>query len=278
MNAKISILTILAGFSLVFAGCSKNDDFFPDDVQVPQTVTDAFNSIYPKAKDTKWTVKNDYYVATFENNTLDNTAWFDHEATWAMIKTEIPSGLLPQAVRSAVKQSYSDWVIQDADTIGRANMGTVYKVEIEKNNEETDVYYSVYGDLIKAVDNQNDTDTPIVVPKEVISLINITFSGAELLDMEAGEQGYTLYMLDKTVFKIAQLNKDYRWQSTTWKLSLQEVPEIVTQAFENSVYSNDPVSSIYTLLNANGTFFLFNLIHNGVFTTVKFDAIGNIVE
>lgn len=49
-----------------------------------------------------------------------------------MIKTEIPSGLLPQAVRSAVKQSYSDWVIQDADTIGRANMGTVYKVEIEK--------------------------------------------------------------------------------------------------------------------------------------------------
>ena len=61
-------------------------------------------------------------------------------------------------------------------------------------------------------------------------------------------------MIDNQIYKVAQLNKDYRWQSTTWAMSEQEVPQIVMQGFESSAYASDKVQSIYTLLNANGTF------------------------
>ena len=135
-------------------------------------------------------------------------------------------------------------------------MGIVYKIEAEQSNSEVDLYYSQYGNLIKAVDDEINNDAPIVIPKEVSNLMEITFANAELLDIQQNSLGYELDMIDNQIYKVAQLNKDYRWQSTTWAMSEQEVPQIVMQGFESSAYASDKVQSIYTLLNANGTFYL----------------------
>ena len=105
----------------------------------------------------------------------------------------------------------------------------------------------------------------------------ITFANAELLDIQQNSLGYELDMIDNQIYKVAQLNKDYRWQSTTWAMSEQEVPQIVMQGFESSAYASDKVQSIYTLLNANGTFYLFKVSHNGQDETITFDVFGNIV-
>ncbi len=90
MNTKISVFTIFVGFALLFAGCSKDDENIPGGIEPPKTILDAFNAKYPDARDTEWTVNDDYYVIDFENNSLDNTAWFDHLGVWAMIKTDLP--------------------------------------------------------------------------------------------------------------------------------------------------------------------------------------------
>ena len=89
MNTKISVFTIFVGFALLFAGCSKDDENIPGGIEPPKTILDAFNAKYPDARDTEWTVNDDYYVIDFENNSLDNTAWFDHLGVWAMIKTDL---------------------------------------------------------------------------------------------------------------------------------------------------------------------------------------------
>lgn len=280
MNAKISIFTIFACFALLFAGCSKDNENIPGGIEPPNLIIDSFKVKYPGAQGTEWQVAGDYYVADFRLDSTEVAAWFvPTTGQWVMDKADLRITLIPDEIVNALQEGvYAGWTIEEAYVINRAGFGTIYKVEVEKGVQDIDLYVSQYGNLIKVVeDTGNNTDEPIIIPAQVASLMELTFAGSELLYMEPNSQGYVLYLLDGTVFKIAQLNSSYLWQSTTWKLSEQDVPTGVMQAFENSAYANDPVSSIYTLLNANGTFFLFNVIHNGQFTTVKFDAIGNIV-
>lgn len=198
-----------------------------------------------------------------------------------MIKTDLPLNQLPTAISNDIKQGkYAGWKIEEADTIGRAGMGTVYKVEVEveKAEQETDLYYTLYGDLIKAVDNaKDDVDRPISVPEKVADLMELTFQGAELLDIENTTFGVQLAILDGKTLKIVELTQIYTWKSTTWKVSEQEVPTVIMDAFKASEYGNDPVESIYMFTDANGAFHKFNVIHNGQAVTVEFDVFGNIV-
>ena len=66
MNTKISVFTIFVGFALLFAGCSKDDENIPGGIEPPKTILDAFNAKYPDARDTEWTVNDDYYVLTLK--------------------------------------------------------------------------------------------------------------------------------------------------------------------------------------------------------------------
>lgn len=279
MNAKISVFTIFTCFALLLAGCSKDDENIPGGIEPPETILDAFNQLYPNASDTEWTVNNDYYVVTFDNNNLDNTVWLNHSGVWSMIESELPLNQLPQAINTSIKQSaYADWNIEEADTIGRAGFGTVYKVEVEKGNQDTDLYYSVYGNFIKSINANGNEDTPIIVPDQVANLMELTFHGSILLDIINQTDGVQLIMLDGSIFKIAELNEAYSWQSTTWQISDSDVPGVVMNGFLQSGYGSDTIESIYVLVDANGTFYKFNVIHNGNAVTVEFDVFGNIVE
>ena len=85
-------------------------------------------------------------------------------------------------------------------------------------------------------------------------------------------------MLDGQVYKIAQLNKDYRWQSTTYQIAEQDVPAVIMNSFQSTGYANDTIQSITVKLEAAGTFYTFTVDHNGQSTEVTFDALGNITN
>ena len=85
-------------------------------------------------------------------------------------------------------------------------------------------------------------------------------------------------MLDGQVYKIAQLNKDYRWQNTSYTIPEQDVPQIIMAAFQSTGYAGDTIESINVKIDANGTFYTFTVDHNGQSTDVTFNAIGNIIE
>ena len=279
MNTRLILFTCIAGLTLFFSGCSKNDDDHQGIIPLPP-VENAFQEKYPDAKNPVFEIEGNYYVVDFNNEGSETTAWFTDQGVWMMEKIDISFAQLPAAVSTAFKQGfYSNWTVDDTYAINRLNMGIVYKIEAEQSNSEVDLYYSQYGNLIKAVDDEINNDAPIVIPKEVSNLMEITFANAELLDIQQNSLGYELDMIDNQIYKkVAQLNKDYRWQSTTWAMSEQEVPQIVMQGFESSAYASDKVQSIYTLLNANGTFYLFKVSHNGQDETITFDVFGNIVK
>lgn len=151
-------------------------------------------------------------------------------------------------------------------------------MQVEKAKQETDLYYTLYGDLIKTSDNaKDDIDQPIIIPEKVADLMGLTFQGAELLYIENTTFGVQLAILDGKTLKIVELTQIYTWKSTTWKVSEQEVPTVIMDAFRASEYGNDQVESIYMFIDANGAFHKFNVIHDGQAVTVEFDVFGNIV-
>lgn len=279
MNAKTTLFTLFAGLAILLAGCDNNDDDHKDAIEPTEPVMQAFNKKYPNASNPIFTIEGNYYVAEFTNNGVSTEAWLTEQGKWMMDKADTPFNQLPEAVTAAFDNGlYAGWKVDDSYTINRDSMTVVYKIDAEKGNSDMDLYYSPYGNLIKAVNDEGNEDAPIVIPAEVHTLMAFTFATCDLLDIQSNADGYILNMLDGKVYKIAQLNKNYLWQSTSYQIAEQNVPEIIMDSFQSTGYVGDTIESILVKIDANGTFYTFTVDHNGQSTNVTFDAIGNIVQ
>ena len=279
MNAKTTLFTLFAGLAILLAGCDNNDDDHKDAIEPTEPVMQAFNKKYPNASNPIFTIEGNYYVAEFTNNSVSTEAWLTEQGKWMMDKADTPFNQLPEAVTAALNNGlYAGWKVDDSYTINRDSMTVVYKIDAEKGNSDMDLYYSPYGNLIKAVNDEGNEDAPIVIPAEVHTLMAFTFATCDLLDIQSNADGYILNMLDGKVYKIAQLNKNYLWQSTSYQIAEQDVPEIIMDSFQSTGYAGDTIESILVKIDANGTFYTFTVDHNGQSTEVTFDAIGNIVQ
>lgn len=278
MNIQLSFFTLFACVALFLSGCS-NDDDIPGGIEPTEHILNAFQEKYPNGKDARWKISHDFYVVEFQNPLVDTKAWFTETGIWMMDETDLPLKEIPHPVTEAIQQSeYASWTLDDAEIVHRAGMAFIYKIEVKKEKQERDLYYSSCGNLIKTVnDTKNYEDEPIFVPEQVTNLMATTFPTAALLYMESDANGYILYLLDGTTYKIVHLNSEYLWQNTTWQLTEEEVPVLILDKFKASEYGNDPILSIWVLVNADGEFHLFEVIHNGHPTTVKLDVFGNIV-
>lgn len=279
MNIKSIFLSLFTVLGLFLASCDNNDDDHKDAIEPTEPVMQAFNKKYPNASNPIFTIEGNYYVAEFTNNGVSTEAWLTEQGKWMMDKADTPFNQLPEAVTAAFDNGlYAGWKVDDSYTINRDSMTVVYKIDAEKGNSDMDLYYSPYGNLIKAVNDEGNEDAPIVIPAEVHTLMAFTFATCDLLDIQSNADGYILNMLDGKVYKIAQLNKNYLWQSTSYQIAEQDVPEIIMDSFQSTGYAGDTIASILVKIDANGTFYTFTVDHNGQSTEVTFDAIGNIVQ
>ncbi|RHU22930.1 hypothetical protein DXD68_20420 [Parabacteroides sp. TM07-1AC] len=279
MNIRSIFLSLFAVLGLFLASCDNNDDDHKNAIEPTEPVMQAFNKKYPNASNPIFTIEGNYYVAEFTNNSVSTEAWLTEQGKWMMDKADTPFNQLPEAVTAALNNGlYAGWKVDDSYTINRDSMAVVYKINAEKGNSDMDLYYSPYGNLIKAVNDEGNEDAPIVIPAEVHTLMAFTFATCDLLDIQSNADGYILNMLDGKVYKIAQLNKNYLWQSTSYQIAEQDVPEIIMDSFQSTGYAGDTIESILVKIDANGTFYTFTVDHNGQSTEVTFDAIGNIVQ
>lgn len=269
----------MAGLAVLLTACDNNDDDHKNAIEPTEPVVQAFNEKYPDASHPIFTIEGNYYVAEFTNNGVPTEAWLTEQGKWMMDKADTPFNQLPQPVTSAFNNGlYAGWKVDDTYTIRRDSMATIYKIEAEQGNSDLDLYYSPYGNLIRSVPDKGNEDAPIIIPAEVHTLMNLTFATCQLLYIQSNADGYILNLLDGEVYKIAQLNKEYRWQSTSYQIAEQDVPAIVMNAFQSTGYAGDTIQSITVKLDANGTFYIFNVDHNGQSTEVIFDALGNGVK
>lgn len=257
MKTKLSVLALAMCGMLAFTSCDDDDNnYLPD-----QTITKAFDEKYPNAGKVEWETKGGYEVAEFHVSGNETEAWFDNKGNWVMTKTEINFGLLPEAVRTSLKDSeYKDWKTTDFDKLERYNAATVYVIEVEQGEQEFDLYYTEDGVLLKAVpDDDNDNFQPTVVPQTITDAINEMYPGATILEFDSEKTGFEVDILHKNIYKDVYFNTGNEWLYTEWDIKEVNLPDIIMNAYKASEYKDYRIDDIDVIENPTGTSYVLEL-------------------
>lgn len=177
---KLKIYTLLLALSVTWSlqSCDNDDD---GSIAVPAELQSAFSSKFPNAANVKWETKSGYYVADFYDG-YEASAWFTQDGKWQMTETDIPYNALPQAVKMSFENSeYASWKRDDIDKLERTGVETVFVIEVEKQNQEVDLYYSADGTLIKSIvdtDDDNNEHLPVQLTEAMKNFINEKYHGS----------------------------------------------------------------------------------------------------
>ncbi len=119
---------------------------------VPEVVERVFEKQYPDAKDVEWEVdSNGYWEADFSLEDVKYRADFRESGQWIETETSIEFSELPDAVQTAVRESYPDEDISEVEKVDSALRGVFFDVEFERAGKNQDVEYLANGERVKKV-------------------------------------------------------------------------------------------------------------------------------
>jgi hypothetical protein len=117
--------------------------------QVPSVVLNHFKKAFPKAYDIEWEIKNKQYCAAFETKlSKDHKACYNTSGELLKHTEDISARVLPGSVRSAVKNNFSGYRIDDVKKITTGST-VQYSVELKSIKEELKVYFDDKGNILK---------------------------------------------------------------------------------------------------------------------------------
>ena len=139
-NLKLIVSGCILSLMLLAASCDKQGPENLQNIEVTPELQAALFDLYPQAQDVKWSQKNSYYVADFkapagsgpdlrsdDGLLIGYSAWFDAGYQWQMTETDIPQGMVPDAVWAAFDATeYADWRIDDIDMLRRGGGGIIH--------------------------------------------------------------------------------------------------------------------------------------------------------
>ena len=95
-----AVLTVTSfGFALAQSGA------------IPTSVSNAFKSEFPNARDVDWDKKQNLYEVEFELNRLDHEVWYNAEGQVVRHKQELKTRSVPAKVRQSAKKQYKGYRI-----------------------------------------------------------------------------------------------------------------------------------------------------------------------
>lgn len=239
---KLKIYTLLLALSVTWSlqSCDNDDD---GSIAVPAELQSAFSSKFPNAANVKWETKSGYYVADFYDG-YEASAWFTQDGKWQMTETDIPYNALPQAVKTSFESSeYASWKRDDIDKLERTGVETVFVIEVEKQNQEVDLYYSADGTLIKSIVDTDDDNTehlPVQLTEAMKNFINEKYPNARIMEVDVEDDrndwdfGFTeVDIIHNGISKDVLFNQTGNWYSTSWEIRQNELPEAVNNTLNN---------------------------------------------
>lgn len=271
----ITAMTLLA---VALTACNDEDD----KVTAPSAVRTAFESMYPDARFEGWLSWRGYTIADFELNGDDAQAWYDHSGKWYMTDTEIDYRALPSAVRTAYQNSsYATiWNVEDMERLERADMQTIYILEVWQSRVEMDLYYTEDGLLAGEQQFGYGDPTwwiPRAVSEPVKSYLDSTFVEYKMIQVfEEGGQTEALIAQDGKA-KSVLFNASNAWVSTSWTVSETEVPSEVSAALAASDYASYITRSIWLVSDSTGEWYRYVLTNGGRDVTIKISPEGVIL-
>ncbi len=146
-------------YTLLFAACMSYASTAQNIDNVPDAVSTAFNTKFPKAGDVHWEMENNSdFEAEFELNDIEMSAVFDANGNWKETEQEIKTSELPEAVHATIKSAYAGFKVNEADKVESAEHGNCFEVELEKKEQTIDVLISGKGKVLKKTVVEDDND------------------------------------------------------------------------------------------------------------------------
>lgn len=275
MKTSLFIFMLFGMTGLVLAGCNNKKQYRPD-----ARIVSAMNAKYPKASRVEWEQKHGYQVADFYDNGMESEAWFDQNGKWLMTESDVKYSALPSAIKNTFEKSpYSSWKKDDIDKIERQGMSAVYIIEVEKDGQETDLYFTAGGMLVKALNERERGDRTDYMPvlPEIQTQVLQKYPGAAII--ETDKKGGKLYVDILDNRKPKELVFDHNtWVSTSWKMDKADVPSAVMDALRNSEYKNYRINDVVFYESAASSSYRFNLEQGDKEVDVSIDPQGKITR
>lgn len=276
MKTKFLLFTCILFCGIVaLTNCNQKKQYRPD-----AKIITAFNTKYPQANKVEWEPKQGYQVAEFHDNSTETEAWFDNNGKLLMTKNNLKYNNLPQAIQDHFEKSiYSNWKKQDIDKIVRAGMSAVYIVEVEKEGQDTDLYYNENGSLVKTLNDISKENPHYYQPvSPVISdIITQKYPEATIIEMDTDKAKLEIDILDGGKNKKVIFNGD-NWVSTSWEVNKSEVPNAVMEAFRKSVYGKYRIDDIHFYETPTTSYYLFDLEQGNSEAHLAIDTNGKIIQ
>lgn len=275
MKTKFLLIIVLLLSGIVIGSCNHKKQYRPD-----KAIIQAVKTKYPEAKKIEWEQKQGYYVAEFNNNNTEYEAWFDKNGNWVMTESNIKYNNLPQNIRYEFeKSSYSDWKKEDIDKIERPDMKTVYILEVEKEDQDIDLYYTEDGMLMKTfMDEQKDGQISYMpIPATIMNTIRQKYPQATIIKTELDKGKYEIDILDNGDPKEMIFNGT-TWEATYWEVVKSEIPNAVMEAFRNSAYNKYRIDEIHFFETPTNSYYHFELEQSGTDAYLSIDPQGNVIN
>lgn len=261
----------------LFSACDKDDDHSPI---TPETQK-AFSNKYPSATNVSWESKNAYLVADFQNATYSSSAWFDHSGRWYMTETDLPWAQLPEAVKNTFNATeYAQWKLDDVDMLERNDAETIYIIEVEKNKQELDLYFSQSGLFIKAIGDQDDEHTgllPPVTSEKIKAAVLKMYPAAKFVDIDT-ENGVTeVTIIDGNRSKEIRFDASEKWLETEYDILNNEIPVQVMETLNTRFTAPYIIDDAECHETPNGKYFQFEIEKNNQETDIRIQEDGTII-
>lgn len=272
MKTNFLIIILLLATGMVVISCKNNNKYRPDAI-----IITAFNNQFPQAKQIEWEPKQGYQVAEFHDNGTESKAWFDNKGKWMMTESNLKYSALPQPIRNDFEKStYYSWKKNDIDKVERLGMSPVYVIGVEKEEQDTDLYYSEDGTLIKTINDVKKGDLVKYMPLNpaIKEQIAQKYPDATVIETDSENGMLEIDILDNGKSKEVVFNGD-NWESTSWKVSKSEVPSTVMGTLRKSEYNKYRMDDIYFYETPVNSYYLFELEQGDSKVRLSIDPTGN---
>ena len=158
-----------------------------------------------------------------------------------MTETDLRCADLPAPVRSSYESStyYNVWKVEDVDKLERKEMAVVYIIEVEKGNQEMDLYYSEDGILVKEVADAHNGGSPEdYLPSDISAAIKDFI--AEKISQCPAFVGYlkkekngndgSRKSCTEVISKDVMFTAEGAWAYTIWDISKRHLEDVVKNA------------------------------------------------
>ncbi|WP_299156062.1 PepSY-like domain-containing protein [uncultured Christiangramia sp.] len=139
-SLKIAGLTVLMTLSANAQELNNED--------VPLNLKSQFEKEYPNASEIEWEIENGLINVEFDSEGKEQEIWFDEAGNIIKTEREIDEKELPDAIKSKIKNSYSEFNIDDIE-MKKENDKITYEIELKKGWTKKILRFEESGAIIQ---------------------------------------------------------------------------------------------------------------------------------